>query len=139
MSTAKRLQLVFVAAACLPLAACSETFFRTPKLLHPGPAPYQQARAEQFDPYPPNDVAPKIVGGRPLDYAVPANEVTRSRQYLSAVRGSAQPTYVPTPGSAYPSVITPPPAYIPPGGYAPSPVLVPPSSASAAPPVKYRY
>ena len=133
MSIHRRHALLLVAAACLPLAACSELFFHTPRLVGPGPAPYQRYKAQQFDPYPPNDVAPEIVGGRPLDYAVPANEVERSRQYLSETRGAAQPTFVPTPATTFPSAITVPP------GYTPAPVFTAPSSASTAPPIKYRY
>jgi hypothetical protein len=40
--------------------------------LHPGTEEYQQTRAERFDPYPLPDVAPNIVGGRPLQYIQPA-------------------------------------------------------------------
>ncbi|NOY41154.1 MAG: membrane or secreted protein [Planctomycetes bacterium] len=66
--------------ALLPmLAACSATV-RKPRLLHPGPAGYQRNNATQFDPYPPDDMGPEIVGGRPPDFQKPPPEVIRARQ-----------------------------------------------------------
>jgi hypothetical protein len=94
---------VALVAACAPLAACSSTV-RKPRLVSPGPAPFQRCIAEQFDPYPQNDMAPEIVGGRPLDYAVPRNEVTRARQYEESKRAQllpAAPTYVAPPAPLY--------------------------------------
>ena len=65
----------------MPLVGCSRTVLQ-PRLLHPGPAAYQQDNAVNFvDPYPPNDLGPEIVGGRPPDFAVPLNEVTRANQH----------------------------------------------------------
>lgn len=61
------------------LAACSSTI-RYPRLASPGTAGFQRHNAEQFDPYPQNDMGPEIVGGRPPDYAVPVPEVQRARQ-----------------------------------------------------------
>ncbi len=63
------------------LGGCSPTV-RLPHLLHPGTAGYQRHNAEQFDPYPQNDVGPEIVGGRPIDYQIPRSEVERTRQPL---------------------------------------------------------
>lgn len=140
MSTLQHYRLLLAAMACLPLTACSPTFFHTPRLRGPGSAPYQQARAEVFDPYPPNDVAPEIVGGRPLDYQVPANEVTRSREFLGQTRASAQPVFVPTAGATFPAATAVPqvgttaPAFV-----SPSPAFMPQPSASKAPPSKVRY
>ncbi len=48
-----------------------------PNWSHPGPAQYQQAQAERFDPYPENEPGPKIVGARPLEYEKPPAEVLR--------------------------------------------------------------
>ena len=70
---------IFILALSLPLAGCSSAV-RQPRLLHPGPAGYQRNNATQFDPYPQNDVGPEIVGGRPLGYQKPPDEVTRARQ-----------------------------------------------------------
>jgi len=62
------------------LCGCSLAV-RKPQLLHPGPAGFQRHNATQFDPFPQNDVAPEIVGGRPRDFQKPPDEVIRSRQY----------------------------------------------------------
>ncbi len=62
-----------------PVLGCSATV-RKPQLLHPGPADYQRYNATQFDPYPPNDLGPAIVGGRPSGYEQPRPEVVRARQ-----------------------------------------------------------
>jgi len=75
------LRKVFIVAACAPLTACSQTV-RKPQLLHPGPAPFQRANAEVFDPYPQPDVGPEVVGGRPREYAAPRNEVERAQEFL---------------------------------------------------------
>jgi hypothetical protein len=106
--------------AVAPLAACSPTI-RQPQLLHPGPAGVQRHNAAQFDPYPPNDVGPKIVGGRPPDYAVPPNEVTRSRQFMPNGPRSALPVLVPQVPAYTPVVPTLPP------------------TTPTSPPVEYRY
>jgi hypothetical protein len=52
------------------LAGCADV--ARPRFLHPGSEQYQQGRAERFDPYPLPDVAPDIVGGRPMAYIKPA-------------------------------------------------------------------
>jgi hypothetical protein len=46
-----------------------------PSLLHPGPEPVQQARAQRFDPYPSNELGPNVEGGRPRDYQNPPPEI----------------------------------------------------------------
>src|SRR5215213_5018785 len=53
-------------------------------IAHPCPAAYQRAQAIQHDPYVLNDVGPEVVGGRPREYQIPANEVERAR--LAATR-----------------------------------------------------
>lgn len=50
-----------------------------PQLRSPGPAKYQRANAEAFDPYPLPDMGPPIVGGRPREFAIPRNEVERAQ------------------------------------------------------------
>jgi hypothetical protein len=76
---------------------CSATV-RKPQLEHPGPANYQRNNAVHFDPYPPNDTGPEIVGGRPPGYMVPPNIVDRARQQQSNQpwRSSASPPLIPT-------------------------------------------
>ncbi len=107
-----------LATAMAPLVACSPTI-RQPQLLHPGPAPFQRNNAEQFDPYPANDVGPEIVGGRPPDYAIPPNEVERARQGMPNGPRSQLPVLVPQM-----------PAYVP---------TLPPTVTPGPPPVEYRY
>ena len=45
----------------------------------PGTARHQQLVAEQYDPYPENDVGTPLVGGRPRGYMYPAAETLRAR------------------------------------------------------------
>jgi hypothetical protein len=71
-------KLVVLGFLLVQLTACSSTI-RKPRLESPGTAPFQRFNAEQFDPYPQNDMGPEIVGGRPPDYAVPVPEVERAR------------------------------------------------------------
>lgn len=80
MTSTRFFQFAVLLVAVSTLPACGPSIVR-PQLAHPGPAPFQRARAVQFDPYPPNDVAPEIVGGRPAGYVRPPNEVERSRQH----------------------------------------------------------
>ena len=71
-------------SCCLVVALCPVGCSRKvqkPSLFNPGPANYQRQNATVHDPYPLNDVGPPIVGGRPRDFQVPADEVTRARQY----------------------------------------------------------
>ncbi|MFC1596664.1 hypothetical protein ACFL5Q_01825 [Planctomycetota bacterium] len=50
-----------------------------PDWLHPGPAAYQQSRAEQYDPFPENEPGPAIIGARPREYEKPVAEPLRAR------------------------------------------------------------
>jgi hypothetical protein len=72
--------IVTIAAGCMSLPACSSAV-QKPRLAHPGPAPYQQANAEVFDPFPQNDMGPAI-DGRPRDIGPPRNQVERAQQFL---------------------------------------------------------
>jgi hypothetical protein len=49
----------------------------------PGPAPVQQGRAQQFDPYPQPGMGADVTGGRPRDYMTPVPEAARARWVLS--------------------------------------------------------
>lgn len=86
----------FILFALLAVAGCSYTI-RKPNWAHPGPAPYQRGNATQFDPYPQNDMAPPIVGGRPAGYAKPPSEVERARQHQPFGLGSRAPVVAPGP------------------------------------------
>ncbi len=48
-------------------------------LFCPGPAAYQQRRAERFDPYAERETGPEIVGARPREYERPVAEPARAR------------------------------------------------------------
>jgi hypothetical protein len=68
----------WVIAAVL-LAGLGGCGVERPRLLHPGPAAYQQKKAERFDPYADNDIGPEVVGARPRDYQKPIPETSRAR------------------------------------------------------------
>ena len=96
--------LLLASAAAVLAAGCSNSI-RKPMLLHPGPAPFQRANAEIIDPYPLPDMGPEIVGGRPLDFAVPRNEVTRAQDFQRSrgIRPAAEVPLAPIPaGPAVP-------------------------------------
>ena len=73
--------LALVVIVSLGAVGCAD--IAVPRLLHPGTEEYQQTRAERFDPYPQPDVAPDIVGGRPLQYIKPAPLTERMQNELS--------------------------------------------------------
>ena len=75
-----RRHALLVVALLLP---CGCADIAVPRLLHPGSEEYQQTRAERFDPYPEPDVAPEIVGGRPLQYLKPAPPAERMQNELT--------------------------------------------------------
>jgi len=121
--------LLLVCGGCTPEA---HRYIRFPRLFSPGPASYQRAEAVRHDPYPLNDVGPEIVGGRPLAYQQPVNEVERARM--------AAPRPVPSGPLVAPSWPTqPPPAVAPPPVVTNPPVVTPPPTVTApympAPPV----
>lgn len=65
--------------AILALFAAGCRGVAMPNLGYPGPAAYQQSRAQRYDPYPENDAGPAIDGGRPRDYQTPVAEPSRAR------------------------------------------------------------
>ena len=67
--------------ALVLLVGCAD--IAPPRIFHPGSQEYQQNRALRFDPYPLTDVAPEIVGGRPLQYIKPAPENERVQNELT--------------------------------------------------------
>jgi hypothetical protein len=60
-----------------------------PRIFDPGSAKMKQDRAVYFDPYPDNDAAPALDGGRPRDYNKPPAEVKRAwgADYFAPQRG----------------------------------------------------
>jgi fused signal recognition particle receptor len=113
---------------CAPEA---QRYIRFPDLAHPGPAYVQRSDAIQHDPYPLNDIAPEIVGGRPLAYQQPISEAERARMVPARpiLTGAA-----PVPGAA---VYAPPIAsspYAVPAVQAPAPLTPVPAPVAMAPP-----
>ena len=80
-----RYPAVWPAVVCLtlPLAGCGwfrSPSTRLPRLRDPGPAEYQQYQAERVvDPYPDNESAPPVEGGRPRSFDKPPAETPRSQ------------------------------------------------------------
>jgi hypothetical protein len=137
---------LWIVGVVLAAAGCSSTI-RYPKLRGPGPAKYQRANAEAFDPYPLPDLGPPIDGGRPREFAIPRNEVERAQDYsivqaarrglptvplAGAAVGTPIPVGPPTPlatgGAAPPFVPTTPPVTTIPT--TPAPIYAPPPSAA---------
>ena len=50
-----------------------------PNWFNPGPAQYQRAQAQRFDPYPDQNIGPAMAGVRPREYADQLPEATRAR------------------------------------------------------------
>ncbi|MCC7475205.1 MAG: hypothetical protein IT425_07405 [Pirellulales bacterium] len=91
---------LFVFGTLMGCTAEAHRYIKFPDLAHPGPAAVQRADAIRHDPYPLNDVGPEVVGGRPLAYQQPVNEVDRSRM-PPPIAGVVQP--IPIPGTAVPA------------------------------------
>lgn len=100
----------FAFGGCSPEAA---RYIRFPELYHPGTAPQQRGEAIVHDPFPLDDIAPPVVGGRPLDYERPVPEVTRANMFDNARR---------RPHAAIPVQSWPPP---PPGAAVQTPAGTP--------------
>jgi hypothetical protein len=64
-----------IAVGVLTAAGCRGT--GQPQFFGPGSAPYQQQRAQRFDPYPETNIGPSVEGGRPESYSAPAPEPAR--------------------------------------------------------------
>jgi hypothetical protein len=104
-------------ASTLAAAGCTpeiHRYMRFPDFFHPGNAGYQRAEAIEHDPYTLNDIAPPVVGGRPLGYQAGVPEVERAR-----LAAPSPPNLRPIPilsGPApAPVVVTPFPPGPPPG------------------------
>jgi 2-oxoglutarate dehydrogenase E2 component (dihydrolipoamide succinyltransferase) len=93
----------------------------------------QRAEAIYHDPYPLNDVGPEIVGGRPLAYQQPLNEVERSR-LVPVQPVLIQPAPIPGMTVMAPPVVSSPFAVAPPQPGAPL-VPAPGSVVTSASPV----
>lgn len=100
-----QLRLAFLTISLCALAGCRGTLM--PQLANPGSAGYQRYNALQYDPYPLDDVAPPVAGGRPKEYDRPIPEVKRGRVFSD--RRPTQPAAIPSFGPAVSPVITAPP------------------------------
>jgi hypothetical protein len=117
-----------LALLAMGVAGCSVA---PPNILHPGPAVAQQARAQQFDPYPQAEAGGNIAGTRPPDYQEPIPEVDRPRWMLNANGRGCPPPATPAadgssvgaPGSPVlmPASPVPPPG-VPPVATGPGPL-----------------
>jgi hypothetical protein len=136
----------FVATGCTPEI---HRYIRFPNLFHPGPAAHQRASAVEHDPFPENNIAPEIVGGRPLSYQMGVPEAERMTMNAAPppgipptvvpgapVRPLVGPTYSQPP--TYPAPTTAP-AFAPPP---PPPIITTPyppaASMNASPAVQQR-
>jgi hypothetical protein len=50
-----------------------------PRIFRPETVEYQRSEAQQFDPYPQDELGPAIVGGRPPDFQDPPADPARGR------------------------------------------------------------
>ncbi len=71
----RTLAAISIAALALTATGCRGT--AQPQFFGPGSAPYQQQRAQRFDPYPETNIGPSVDGGRPDSYSAPAPEPAR--------------------------------------------------------------
>lgn len=69
---------LFTILLCLAMAGCN---LGRPNWFAPGTVDQQQGRATIHDPYPDNDLAPTVVGGRPRDFQQPASEPVRTQPW----------------------------------------------------------
>jgi hypothetical protein len=135
--TCRWLSIAALAACVAGCTAEAHNYIRFPSLTSPGPAAYQRAQAIQHDPYPLNDVAPEIVGGRPLSYQQSVTEPDRAKmipQPVVAIQPSPPPgtTVLAPPVASSPFAVAPPQAGVP---LRPAPSAVTSSFAPPAAPV----
>ncbi len=73
------------------LALLQSGCYWLPKFQPPGTIEMQRSQAVMHDPFPNNDVAPAIVGGRPLGFDRPLSEATQNQ--FNTNRGDRVPPY----------------------------------------------
>ncbi|MBL9084014.1 MAG: hypothetical protein JNK76_19510 [Planctomycetales bacterium] len=69
--------LLIACGTAVVSAGCRGT--AQPQIFGPGSAKYQQTQAQRFDPYPENDIGPRVEGARPDGYTTPPGEAYRGR------------------------------------------------------------
>ena len=83
-SLSKSYPVLLVLMIGLGIGGCAGV--KGPNWFHPGSADYQQKQAQRFDPYPDNQIATEVVGGRPRDFTNPIPEPERARWPVPGVR-----------------------------------------------------
>jgi hypothetical protein len=131
MSNRFHLWRVTAISGVIALASGCGGYVATPDLFHPGPAGYQRARALKHDPYPLDDVAEPVVGGRPREYERPVPEPERAVQFAQRPRPV---------GAAAPGAFAPAPLASPqPVPYGAAPITAPPAAIGPPPPQSLPY
>ena len=82
-------KIAILAAGAMLVAGCANV--APINWCRPGTARQQQVEAEQYDPYPENDVGTPVVGGRPRGYTNPPAETLRARWPLGQQPGQVCP------------------------------------------------
>jgi len=82
-------KIILLAAGTFFLVGCANMY--PPNWCSPGTAKHQQLVAEQYDPYPENDIGTPVVGGRPRGYMTPPAETLRARWPLGTEPGAYCP------------------------------------------------
>ncbi len=82
-------KIALLSVTAMILVGCAN--ITPPNWCSPGSARYQQDVAEQYDPYPENDVGTPLVGGRPRGYMYPRAETLRARLPLGDMPGQYYP------------------------------------------------
>lgn len=75
-SVARKLLLALTVCAAAGATGCMT---ESANISRPGTIDVQRRRAVRLDPYPDNNIAPKIVGGRPRDFQYDRSETDRAR------------------------------------------------------------
>jgi hypothetical protein len=125
----RHLEWLVIPIGVVALVSCRGTIM--PRLESPGTAGTQRSNALQYDPYPLDDVAPPVAGGRPKEYDRPIPEVTRGKlfHYESA---NSREVVAPSFMAPMSPVVTAPPAL---PGATVSPFAPPAATPYQAPPV----
>jgi hypothetical protein len=120
----RRIPLLAALASCWGCAGTGVS-----PILHPGPASYQQAQAQKFDPFPLSDTGPDMAA-RPLAYIQTQTQAQRSQDSLTFQERFGQlppPGLYKEPGGRQLQQIP----YVPPQGALPPPGVLPPPPAAS--------
>lgn len=72
--------ILYWAVLLLPCSGCTlPPPVDLPDFANPGPAAYQQRRANRWDVYPESDIGPALDGARPREFSSSNPEATRAR------------------------------------------------------------